>query len=73
MMSRANIDNQMSRDRANTQVATPNTMTAWNMRTPTRRVMARRANTSVISKEPTAGAARSNPNPQGPVCRMSRA
>ena len=35
--------------------------------------MLRRASSAVIASAPTAGAARSTPSPQGPVCRMSRA
>ena len=62
----------MLRDSAKTSVPRPKTTTACSIRIPTRRVMLRRASTAVIASAPTAGAARSTPSPQGPVCRMSR-
>src|SRR5450755_2007913 len=69
----ATTESHIHCETANTTVATPNTITAWNMRTPTRRLMVWRARTAVITSAPTAGAARRMPRPQGPVCRISRA
>ena len=71
MIASASSDSHITCDTANTTVATPNTITAWNIRNPTRRRMAWRASTAVISNAPTAGAARSRPSPSGPVCRLS--
>ena len=69
----ASSDSHIQCDSENTTVAAPNTITAWNIRNPTRRLMVWRASSAVISSAPTAGAARSTPSPNGPVCRMSRA
>jgi len=61
----------MERENANTTVAKPKTMTAWNIRMPARREIACRASTADMSSAPTAGAPRSTPSPHDPVCKMS--
>ena len=55
----------------NTSVARPYTATASNIRRPTLRSTGQRVSTADISSAPTAGAARSNPRPVGPTCRIS--
>ena len=42
----ATIDSGSHAEKPNTTVATPNTITDWNMRMPTRRLMGRRASAS---------------------------
>ena len=66
--ARAATESQICLDSANTIVARPKAITAWNIRIPTRRV-----STAVINRAPAAGAARITPSAQGPTSRMSQA
>ena len=52
---------------------TPKHATAISSVRPTWRSIGRRVSTIDIASAPTAGALRSSPRPQGPVCRMSLA
>ena len=67
MTASASIDSPIDRETANTTVARPKTITAWNILTPARWVMAWRASTPDMINAPKAGAPRSTPSPQGPV------
>ena len=66
-------ESQMFRDSANTMVASPKAITAWNIRKPARRAIGWRAMIAVMQSAPTAGAARITPSAQGPACKMSLA
>ena len=61
------------RDIPKTIVATPNTAMHTNMVRPTRRVSGAHTSISDTMIAPTAGAALSNPRPEGPAWSMSRA
>ncbi len=69
----ATSDSAIDLDSAKTTVAIPKTITAWNIRMPTRRLIEVRASSTVIASAPIAGAPRSAPSPHGPVCSTSRA
>ena len=60
-------------DRPNSTIVAPYSATDPSSQTPLRRCTGQRVSSSDITNAPAAGAARSNPKPQGPVCRMSRA
>ena len=69
----ASIDSATEVESANTPIASPNTATAAISRWPAPRSIGWRVSQADISSAPAAGAARSRPRPQGPVCRMSLA
>ncbi|MNS81360.1 hypothetical protein D3C72_1150710 [compost metagenome] len=60
-------------DSPNTTMHSPNAPTASSSVRPTLRSTGRRVSAIDITSAPTAGALRSRPRPQGPVCRMSLA
>src|ERR1700733_180267 len=68
----ARIESQSWREMANTTVARPKTITAWNMRMPARRLMAWRARAPVMSKAPTAGTAQHAQSPRPGVQDVAR-
>src|SRR5580700_30648 len=61
------------REIPNTIVQIPNAVTHHSIVTPTRFRSGQYANRMAIAPAPTPGALRNNPNPHGPVCKISRA
>ena len=71
VMKSAKSDSQRLRERPKTTTAAPKPATAQSMARPAWRMGGRCVRYMAIASEPTAGAARNQPNSRAPTCRMS--